>query len=161
MNEAKGQEDATQEVQSNNDGPNDQDYSQERLKMLLEKMEPYRKDLLYRGSIQRLFNLSVVPTYVLKFRQRLTGTRDGRQKTLYIGTSKALRDKIENILWQWRREAGTMTPPVRVQPGRDTQPEHSTGQRTLPELLDVLKKGQKPSDMIKAVRELKKLYEQT
>ena len=123
MNEVTGQEDATQEVQSNNDGPNDQGYSQERLRMLLERMEPYREDLLYRGSMQRLFNLSVIPTYVLKFRQRLTGTRDGRQKTIYIGTSKALRDEIEKVLWQWRREAGTRTPPVRGQ--RDTDLEEA------------------------------------
>ena len=122
MDDVKEQEDATREVQPN-EGPNDHGYSQERLRMLLNRMEPYREDLLYRGSIQRLFNFSVVPTYVLKFRQRLTGTRDGRQKTLYIGTSKALRDKIEEILWQWRREAGTRTPQVRGQ--RDTDLEEA------------------------------------
>ena len=121
MDDVKEQEDATQEVQSNNEAPDDKDYSRERLRMLLKRMEPYREDLLHRGSIQRTFNLSVVPTYVLKFRQRLTGTRDGRQKTIYIGTSKALRDKIENILWQWRREAGTRTPPVRPKPDRELE----------------------------------------
>ena len=89
--------------------------------MLLERMEPYRDDLLYRGSIQRLFNLSVVPTYVLKFRQRLTGTGDGRQKTIYIGTSKALRDKIGNILWQWRGDAGTRTPQVGPKPDKELE----------------------------------------
>ena len=147
MNKANEHDNAPRAVQSN-EGPNDHGYSQERLNMLLERMEPYRDDLLYRGSIQRLFNLSVVPTYVLKFRQRLTGTGDGRQKTIYIGTCKALRDEIGNILWQWRGEAETRTRPVR-----------SKADRELEEAMKLLKKYGVLQARDRARRSLKELRE--
>jgi hypothetical protein len=61
--------------------------------------------------------------FVLQFRQRRTGTRDGRQKRLYIGP-KPLADRLMAEIWRRREEAG-----IRYRPGRQPPPEERPGPR--------------------------------
>ena len=115
-----------------------------RLEELVDKMKLYRADLLYRGAIQRRFNRSPSETFVLQFRQKATGSRDGRQKRIYIGTDTLIVAEVERILWQWRRRAGSRMIPVRFQPGRDVEAERKMSEAWVltlapDELSDVLR----------------------
>jgi len=98
--------------------------SEERLEVLLERVESHWPDLLRQGSLVKKFADRADGPYVLQFRQRRTGTRDGRQKRFYVGP-KPLADRLMERIWQRREEAGT-----RYRPGHGPPPE----KRPRPEL---------------------------
>ena len=88
---------------------------------LLRVLEPYWPDLLRQGGIYDRLDRSPTPTYVLKFRQRLSGTRDGRQRTIYVGKQKELADRLAREIWKRREQAGYRIPPLEYQAGRDSE----------------------------------------
>jgi hypothetical protein len=66
---------------------------------LLTRIEPHWLDLLHQGSIVKKFPKRPDSPYVLQFRQNLSGTRDGRQKRLYLGP----KDKADALMDEIRR----------------------------------------------------------
>ena len=89
---------------------------QEKLGLLIERIEPFWRDLLHQGSIQQKFGRSPTPTFVLAFRQNRTGPRDGRQKRVYIGKSQSVAWALMEEIWQRREKAGTHRRPQPMQP---------------------------------------------
>ena len=76
----------------------------ERLDALLEKIEPYMKDLVWQGSIVRKDSRQQNGPYVLQFRENLTGKRNGRSKRIYIGPENLAKDVMEHILRRAKAE---------------------------------------------------------
>lgn len=107
--------------------------------VLLERVECYWPDLLRQGSMVRKFADRPDGPFVLQFRQRRTGTRDGRQKRLYVG-SKALAERLMAQIWRRREEYG-----VRYRPGREPDREERPGPRfSLGELIVRLMETNRP-----------------
>lgn len=77
-----------------------------RFEQMLKRVEPHWDDLLHQGSMVRKFSQRSDSPYVLQFRQKLTGARDGGQKRLYIGP-KRLADEVMEEIWRRREESGT------------------------------------------------------
>ena len=92
---------------------------------VLKVLEPYWRDLLRQGGIYDVGDRSPTPTYVLKFRQRFSGTRDGRQKTIYVGKRKEVADRLMKEIWRRREQAGTRIPPLEYQRGRESEHDRS------------------------------------
>jgi hypothetical protein len=78
-----------------------------KLTKLLDRLDAYWPDLIHQGSIQRKFDRSPTPTYVLQFRQYHSGTQDARTKRLYLGKSRVLAYAVMNEVRRRREEAGT------------------------------------------------------
>jgi len=82
------------------------DKRQERMRLLLDKLSPHMADLLYQGSVMKKFPERARSPYVLKYRQRRSGSQDGRQRKIYIGP-KELADELMAEIWRQREQAGT------------------------------------------------------
>ena len=93
---------------------------QQRLQALIAKIQPFLPDLLRQGSIQSKFDRATRPTLVLTFRQNRTGLRDGRQKRIRVGKSKAVAVELMEYIWTQREQAHTRQRP-RPTPPRDDQ----------------------------------------
>jgi hypothetical protein len=94
---------------------------EDRFEVLLVRIDPHWPDLLRQGSMVRKFADRPDGPFVLQFRQRRTGTRNGRQKRLYIG-AKPIADRLMVEIWERREEAG-----IRYRPGREPDPEERRG----------------------------------
>ena len=95
------------------------DELQQRLEALLQKIEPYWDDLLRRGCIAKKFPDRPDSPWVLQFRQKLTGTKDGRQKRIYVG-SEPLARRLADEIYRRRRKAWVgIVPPHYPMPRRE------------------------------------------
>ena len=108
-------------------GPTE-DPAERRYREIMDKLDAYWSDLLRQGSIHAKSRGSQM--FVLKFRQRRSGRRDGGQTSISLGRDPAVLERVEAELWRRRLAAGCdpYEAPIRFRPQRVEECAESFGE---------------------------------